>query len=238
MEYLSDWEPGDQSRGCTLQRARAVMESLADLHASFWHRVDDGNLDWVPDSYPSLMSRGVMAGTKANYDNFSHVFRSVLTPELAGAKDRFIEGLPRLRAWVNAEPRTVLHGYLRLDNIFFKGPDEEVEVACCDWQSALRGKGIHDVAYFLSGNIDSELRRAHEKELIGDWVQALQKRGITDYRFEQAFDDYRKAILMLWTYVVNNAGLAVENQRTENWITAQVTRHTAAMVDHDCLSLL
>jgi len=126
----------------------------------------------------------------------------------------------------------------RLDNLFFKTADNVIDVACCDWQASIRGKGIHDVAYFLSGNLDSELRREHEQHLIKRWVDALESRGIIDYAYERAFSDYRKAILALWSYVVNNGGLATEDQRDDDWVSAQVQRHAAAMTDHDCLALL
>ena len=238
MEDLSDWEAGDQSVGCSLEQAEVVMDSLADLHAAFCHKVDDGSMDWMPNSYPSIMSRGLHDGTAANYDNFSNVFSDLLTPDLRSAKDKFLDGLPGIQSWINDGPRTIILGDFRLDNLFFKTSNDLIEVACCDWQASIRGKGMHDVAYFLSGNIDTKLRREQEQALIKRWVDALKSRGITDYEYEQALEDYCKAILALWSYVVNNGGLAIQDQRDDDWVSAQVQRHAAAMTDHDCLGLL
>ncbi len=238
MEDLSDWKPGDQAVGCSLEEAEVVMDALADLHAAFWHKVDDGSLAWMPNSYPSIMSDGLFEGTAANYENFSNVFSDLLTPELRNAKQGYLEALPGIQSWINDGPRTVIHGDFRLDNLFFKTTGHTIEVACCDWQASVRGKGMHDVAYFLSGNIDIGLRREHEQTLIKRWLDALNSCGVTGYGYEQALEDYRKAILVLWSYVVNNGGLATEDQRDEDWVSAQVARHAAAMTDHECLSLL
>jgi len=238
MEDLSDWTPGNQAVGCSLEQAEVVMDALADLHAAFWHKVDDGSMDWMPNSYPSIMSQGLFDGTAANYDNFANIFSDLLTPELQKAKQRYLDGLPDIQSWINDGPRTVIHGDFRLDNLFFKTAGQATEVACCDWQASVRGKGMHDVAYFLSGNIDTKLRREHEQALIKRWVEALKKRGVTDYLYEQALADYRKSILVLWSYVVNNGGLTAQDQRDEDWVSAQVRRHANAMTDHDCLGLL
>ena len=84
------------------------------------------------------------------------------------------------------------------------------------------------------------LRREHERDLIRLWLDTLASRhGVTGYSFDEAFYDYRVGILMMWTYVVIvGGGMAAENERGDNWVSAMVSRSIAAMEDHDCLSLL
>lgn len=239
LEDFSDWEQGDQVEGCSLPRAEAVMDSLAALHASFWQKVDAGDMEWLPNSYPSVMSDGLMAGTEAAWDDFARFFADDLTAELKHAKTAYLRGLPGVLRYISESPRTVIHGDFRMDNLFFLPGDKGIEVACCDWQAPVRGKGIQDVAYFLSGSIETDMRREHETALLKRWLDALTNRGVQDYPFEQVLHDYRMGILMLWTYVVVvGGGLAAENQRGTNWVTAMVRRSAAAMTDHDCLSLL
>ena len=38
--------------------------------------------------------------------------------------------------------------------------------------------------------------------------------------------------------VIVGGGMAAENERGDNWVSAMVSRSIAAMEDHDCLSLL
>ena len=143
-----------------------------------------------------------------------------------------------MQEWINQAPRTVIHGDFRLDNLLFRPSGDSSEVVCCDWQACLRGKGVHDLAYFLAGSLETEIRRDSEHELIERWVTGLRKRGVVEYGEEEAFLDYRKAIMFLWTYVVNNGGLASTSQRDYDWVEKQVQRHADAIMDHRCLDLI
>ena len=239
LEDLGEWDLGDQIVGCSLEKTKAAIDSLATLHGSFWNKVDDGSMDWLPNNYPSVMSDGLFGGTEASWDNFVQVFSDVLTDELRDAKLKYLRGLPGVQDWMNRQPRTLVHGDFRLDNLFFKKSGPRIEVACCDFQAPVRGKGIQDVAYFLSGSVDTELRRMHEEELVYRWLESLRSMGVSSYSFDQAFLDYRKGILMVWTYaVIVGGGMSAENERGDTWVSAMVERSVASMTDLECLSLL
>lgn len=239
LEDLSSWIPGDQIRGCSPTQARDCVAALAQLHASFWDRVDDGRLDWVPDSYRSVMSDGLQQGAEALYEPFLTLFADVVPPSLRGAKDRYVEALPGMQRWINTAPRTLIHGDFRMDNLFFGAAPDHAPVACCDWQASLRGKGIHDVAYLLSGSVPIADRRTEERSLIGQWHEALIQRGVSDYGLDQAWEDYRRAVLYLWTYaVVIGGGLDPDNPRGKEWLQHMVQRCATAIEDLGCLELL
>ena len=239
LEDLGEWDLGDQIAGCSVARAEAIMDALAALHGSFWEGVDDGSLDWLPDNYPSVMSDGLYGGTEASWDNFVNVFGDLLTVKLIDLKAQYLSGLPKVQAWMNASPRTIVHGDYRMDNLFFRESSLGIEVACCDFQAPVRGKGIQDVAYFLSGSIDIDMRRKHEKELIQRWLGKLQMQGISGYGFDEAWTDYRMGVLMVWTYVVIvGGGMSAENERGDSWVEAMVRRSIAAMNDLACADLL
>ncbi len=239
LEDFGGWQQGDQIEGCSLPRAFAVMQALAQLHAQFWNQVDGGDMDWLPTGHPSVMSDGLAQGTAASYDDFAGFFADVLHPSLRNGKDRYLAGLPALQTWLNAAPRTVAHGDYRMDNLFFLPKNNGIEVACCDWQAPVRGKAVQDIAYFLTGSVETELRRENERALLGAWVDALRARGVQDYTLEQAFDDYRRGILAMWTYaVIIGGGLAAQNDRADSWVSAMVRRCATAMMDHRCMDLL
>jgi len=239
LEDLGEWDLGNQIVGCSLEKTEAAIDSLATLHGSFWDKVDDGSMDWLPNNFPSVQSDGLFGGTEASWDNFADVFSDVLTDELRDAKLKYLRGLPDVQGWMNRGPRTLVHGDFRLDNLFFKKTGSEFSVACCDFQAPVRGKGIQDVAYFLSGSIETELRRLHEEDLVRRWLESLRSMGVSDYSYEQAFLDYRKGILMVWTYaVIVGGGMSAENERGDTWVSAMVERSVASMTDLECLSLL
>ena len=63
--------------------------------------------------------------------------------------------------------------------------------------------------------------------------------GVRDYTVEQAWEDYRRAILYVWTVVVVIAGtLDSSNERGRAWMTHMVERAVAAIDDLDLLALL
>ena len=68
---------------------------------------------------------------------------------------------------------------------------------------------------------------------------ARARRGRATTRREQAWEDYRRAILYVWTIVVVIAGtLDPSNERGREWMTHMVDRAVAAIDDLDLLALL
>jgi hypothetical protein len=239
LEDLSDWGQGDQVIGADLQQAERCMTALAELHAAFWNRVDDGDLEWMPNAYPSVMSDGLLQGTTAMYGAFNRNFAADVPTALQRLEDRYVDALPQVQAWISSPPRTIVHGDFRMDNLFFGRNASQSPVACCDWQGSVRGNGIPDIAYFLSGSVATSVRRRHEKALIGRWLAALQDGGVEGYGFDDAWEDYRRAVLMLWSYVVViGGGLDASNERGNRWVAAMVQRSCAAMDDLGCLDLV
>lgn len=239
LEDLEGWRQGDQVQGASLEESQRAVTALAQLHAAFWNGVDGGDLDWVPNSYPSVMSDGLLQGTIALYDVFNTLFASVVTEPQQRLKDRYIAAVPRLQQWLNQGPRTVIHGDFRMDNLFFGRSVGQAPLACCDWQASLRGKGVHDVAYFLSGSLSTSDRRRHERALVRDWVDALADAGVAGYPFATAWEDYRRAVLALWSYVVViGGGVDAPDARGNRWIAAMVERSSRSLDDLGCLDLL
>jgi hypothetical protein len=122
--------------------------------------------------------------------------------------------------------------------MFGTRPDHS-RMAVIDFQGALRSKGIQDVAYLLSHNMDPGLRRANEQRLVELWCAELEANGVVGYSSDQAWDDYCRAVLYLWVYVAVIAGtLDPSNERGKAFMTAMVTRSSAAIDDLNLMSLL
>ena len=98
---------------------------------------------------------------------------------------------------------------------------------------------MQDLAYFLSGSVPIDVRRANERDLIATWHHTLEEGGVRDYTAQQAWEDYRRALLYMWTVVVVIAGtLDPANERGRAWMTEMVDRAATAIDDLDVLSLL
>ena len=239
MEDLGGYRVGDQVTGATAEEARLAMTAMAELHAPFWGRVDSAEFDFIPLHHRSYHADALLQGAIAVWDNMVTIAGDALSPEVAAIKNRFLAALPRLQEWITAPPRTIVQGDFRMDNLFFGESAEQAPIAICDWQGPLRCKGVHDLAYFLSQSVPREVRREHEKELVSLWHAGLVEGGVTGYAAEQAWEDYRRAVLVLWTYVTVIAGiLDPSNERGKAWIVEMVRRASATILDLQIIDLL
>ncbi len=239
LEDLSAYTLGDQIKGCTLEETRGGIDWLARHHASLWGKTDDADFAFLPVVSPSYSSEGLAQGCAFGWDPMCETFGHVVPPRIAALKDRYLAVLPKLFDWMATAPLTVVHGDFRMDNLFFgSGPGQEPLIAI-DWQGALRGRASQDIAYFLSGSIPTELRREHERALINQWHAGLVAGGVTGFSADEAWEDYRKAVLYVWVIAVVIAGtLDPANERGRKWISVMLERSIAAIDDLDLVTLM
>jgi len=239
LEDMSHYRLGDQIEGCGGADAELCMVELGELHASFWNDVDRPALEFMPYLYPSHHADALQQGAGIGWDPMLAVFGAVVPDHVRAIKDRYLAAVPRMQQWMTSPPLTVAHGDFRMDNLFFGTAPGDAPVAALDWQGVLREKAVADLAYFLSGSLPVEERRAHERDLIAKWHETLVHGGVSDYSGEQAWEDYRRAILYVWTIVVVIAGtLDPSNERGREWMTHMVDRAVTAIDDLDLFALL
>jgi hypothetical protein len=69
-------------------------------------------------------------------------------------------------------------------------------VTFIDWQMATCARCVIDVAGWVRGQLEPEVRRATELELLRLYHDALTASGVQDYAFEQCAADYRMATVL------------------------------------------
>jgi hypothetical protein len=239
LEDLSDHRLGDQITGCSLADAELAVVGLAQLHAPFWDDVASAEFDFIPYETPSTHGNALREGSLVGWDATVAAFGDAVPASMRAVKDRFLAAVPAMQQWLVTAPTTVVHGDFRMDNLFFGRSDAQLPMVVIDWQGCLRSKGVRDVAYLLSQSMPTEERRASEHDLVERWRQALVDGGVTGYSAEQAWEDYRRAVLALWTLVVVIAGtLDASNDRGRAWMTEMIRRSAATIEDLDLLELL
>ena len=239
MEDLVDYENGDQVVGATHDQALQAVTALAGIHAPFWDDVDRGDLDFIPYHYPSYHSQALQRGASAGWDVVAELAGEVLPKALRSQRNCFLNAIPRMQAWITEAPRTIAHGDYRMDNLFFGRAPGHSSVAAVDWQGVLRCKGIHDLAKFLSQSLGTETRRDHERQLVGRWHASLLRAGVTGYPLEAAWEDYRRAVLYLWTYIAVVGGtLDPHNARGRRWMLEMIRRGATAIEDLEVFPVL
>ena len=88
------------------------------------------------------------------------------------------EFIPEISQWLinwAERSRTLTHNDFRLDNLLFDDTKEPLPgVIVIDFQLVGRGDGSGDISPFLGCNLDIELRRAQEMNLLQDYFDVMQ----------------------------------------------------------------
>ncbi|MFW9929259.1 MAG: phosphotransferase [Candidatus Thorarchaeota archaeon] len=157
--------------------------------------------------------------------------RGIGLPRFARDLDRMGTALDRLRPIHRNQPHCLLHGDPHLGNLY---SDRENKCGFYDWQSIRRGCWAHDVNYFMVSCLDPEDRRAHEKDLLSDYLRVLEGTGAPSLSFKHAWDLYRmNSVYGLFFWTTN----PVEMQ-AEEFNLATASRFAIAAMDHETLGLL
>jgi aminoglycoside phosphotransferase (APT) family kinase protein len=237
MQDVSDYRMGNQVEGATLAEAELCIDVLAQLHASFWGKLDD--VEWLPHMSNSENATNMQLGCAAGWPQLIDLFGQWVPDSINKRKDEYLEKIATLQEGLDKDFITLIHGDFRMDNMLYGQKPEHAPLLIVDFQGPLKGKGMMDISYLFGHSVKTEVRQQHEKALLERYVEGLKQHGITGYAFEQAWDDYRLGILYAWTVAVVIAGtMDPDNDRGFAWMAKMVERNGIAIEDLDCLSLL
>jgi hypothetical protein len=232
QEDLAPRTVGDQVAGCSVETAALVLQHLARWHAAFWDspRLDAfpwlAPLDAAVDVTQTLFERSWPAAR----DHWSDLMGSTGT----GAAEWLHDHGGAVLTHLSSEPRTLLHGDFRLDNLFFgPGPDD---LAVIDFQFVQSGRALYDVGYFLSWSLDS----VDEVEtLLAAYHDALVAAGVSGYSLDDCRRDYQLACLaVVHRGVVILGTIDLTAGRGRELVEIAIRRQNAALdaIDLDALA--
>lgn len=236
LEDLADYRTGDQADGCSAAEARAVIDILAPLHASYWDRA--GHFAWAPRIDGDIQIGGTSAGCAASWDVCAERFGHRIAREILDRRDAYIAAIPALHRAMARPVQTLVHGDIRLDNLMFGADARHRPAVALDW-IVTYSAAVQDLAYLLTQNLRLEERRKHEAELVSYYHERLSAHGVSGYSRDDLWGDYRLATLFLFSYAILIAGgLDPTNERGARMMEQLVHRSSSALMDHDLLVLL
>ena len=197
-EDVSYMRPCDQIEGCTFEEASAVTQDMAKFHSTFWTELPDERLNWVPafDGGSGYFKRMHSVAWRRLERSFDHV-----PPGLIEAAHKVAPRVSEIKWRLSQSPVTLVHGDLRLDNVFLGDSSRRECMKLIDWQAIRLGRGMYDLAYFLSTSVPVDLRRTKQDELIAMYLESLSSNGVTEYTLEDCNEDFRWALLDIVTFV-------------------------------------
>lgn len=234
LEDICDATGGDQIGGLPLEQVRVAVDALAALHARWWGRPELKALESVVQPFGVAPYCDFGARHSAAWDVMHPFLRDRVSPRMMRVGERMSVSLDDMIHEVLEGPRTLCHGDFRGDNLMFDtAEDGGVGIIALDWQILTQGAGAFDLGYMMSGSVATEVRRAHEMSLLRGYHDKLLAGGVEGYDFAQCLRDYRRALLIGFTYCVQGgAPTDMSIPRMEALFTGMAHRCEAAMEDH------
>jgi hypothetical protein len=238
LEDLAPSVIGDQVTGLGFPEAAQAVDALARLHARWWGDPKLDELDWLlAINSPEFKRLG---------DICAQCWPAVLAfvgegmdPKVRAAGEGLVVAMKAMLDEAFARPRTMAHGDYRADNMFFRAGCEIVPFAVADWQIIFKGNGIFDLAYLLTGSLEIEVRRKHERELLGIYHSRLVAEGVKGYSLDDCLDDYRFWVMLGLAWPVVAIGtLDTANARGVALFKCWIERAMAAIVDWNAQEML
>lgn len=230
LEDLAPRVQGDQIAGCTAAQARAAAVNLAGLHGPRWC---DPSLEDV---------EGLGAATAEDAAMLAELYGPTTDLFLDAVGDLLTtEDAATLRAcgaviadWSLARPERFapVHGDYRLDNLLFAPPEQpDLDVVAVDWQTVSRGLPARDLAYLLGTGLEPTLRARVERDIVEAYRAALGTHGVDldTFTAEQAWDDYRLAMLQGPLVTVFGCAYGTRTERGDRMFAAMASRSAAAI---------
>jgi len=219
------------ARGCTfgdvrhpldLATAGSVLDGLARLHAMFWQSPRlDTELAWIranaADPMIPLVARAVRwFGRRQARTDLASV-------PVGGAA--ILAAYSAVARELDTGAHTVLHGDPHPGNCYFS----QDAAGLLDWQVVRRGYALRDVAYHIVLSLDTETRRAGERDLLDRYRDALAAAGGPVLDTGRAWDCYRKRAAYPYVAATFTAGLA--GLQEQEVVSAGLSRAAAAIDD-------
>jgi hypothetical protein len=230
LEDLTDYRIGDQVAGCSIDEARAVIDAIAQLHASTWNATDLQGL--VSHNNPGQRD-GMIGGFQLGWPVVVEQFGDLIPDSALGAGEKMPQAIAGLLDAMCSDPICMSHADVRLDNIFFGSGGEIVLV---DWQSACTSAPEQDLAYFLTQSVPREVLA--REDLVARYHEKLTGHGI-DYPAGRCRDRYRICALYLLNYAVVIAGtLDMGNERGQALARTLLGNSLSALDELNAFELL
>jgi hypothetical protein len=225
----------------TLPQVRALLSTLARLHARFWNSPRFiGDLDWlethISGGVADLMNN--LAPAYIQHEIDSQLFKTELVGKLATTGAELLAGVQAVQRHQSTLSQTVLHGDTHLGNTYLlagSGPDAPGG-GLLDWQLTVRGHHMHDVNYLITTALSIADRRVHERDLLAFYLDRLTAEGVSDLPpFDTTFREYRRALV--WGVYIGWLTTPVVNYGWEINVVNHL-RLTTAYEDHDTATLV
>ena len=233
LEDLDRMDVPNQLYGGTEEQGRMAIRHAARLHARFWGKDKEPPLKGYFSLVAPSFTVKIHVGFHNSVSKVLNVFDQDLSPVAKELIKAFGDDLAGHYHEMAQGPRTLTHGDYRLDNMFF-GRSGDPELVVIDWQTNGIGVGMADVAYFMAGSLDPNVRQSIERDAIAEYHEITSVEGGAHWKLDECWQTYRQAFVAAMTVPVIAAGeLSLDNERAFELVQTGIQRMNAALEQLD-----
>ena len=224
LEDLSHgFDVGDQVIGATPEQAERIVDVLVPFHAQWWEHPELESMDWLPKPDAPAYLAAVPGIYRAGLPVLEAEWTERISPAAMDAARTIEPVFEELLVRTAGGPTTIIHTDTRLDNIFFS-TDGSHEVALIDFQLALRGRAVADIAYLVGTSMSLEDGAAHWERLLRRWHDGITAAGI-EYAWDDCVVHYKEAAMYYLSGAMSLVGtFDAGNERGAELVNAYSTR--------------
>ncbi len=232
MEDMSPAEPGSQFIGESREHTELALAQAAKLAATFYGE-DFSDCDHVLT--PASDDGGAFGASlmEQSWPGFVDRFGHGMSAEMIAFGERNVHNHSHFVTRFTG-PKTLAHGDFRTENILFDGNQSATTV---DWQTPGASSVLTDAAYFLGGSVETEDRRAWEKDLIEGYRAELDRQGVS-LSFQDCWDQYREFAQHGILLTVLGASFSSADERGDRMFMTMIQRHLQHCLDVDAAEFL
>jgi len=236
-DLAGEFVVGDQVIGATPEQADAVIRALVPFHVQWWEHPDLESMDWLPvpnaPEYRAAVPGIYRAGLPVLEAEWTDRVSAEAIAAARAVEPRFEDLMDR----TSTGPRTIIHTDTRLDNILF-ATDGTNEIAVIDFQLALRGRAVADIAYLIGTSMSIEDGAANWERLLHRWHDGVTAAGV-DYAWDDCVLHYKEAVMYYLSGAMSLIGtFDAGNERGAAMVHAYSTRILEHVADIDAIAVL
>ena len=221
---------GDPTAPWSADQVAAGLEQLAVLHGPTWDKSTDPHVSWLEVGAAAVRGVAPALLSAEHWDSHFSLEGIPSLPSSLQDRDRVTHGMRRLWELDDAAVHCATHGDAHVGNTFI---DTAGRPGFLDWQTPCMAPAFYDAAYFITGALAPEIRRASEGDLIRHYLTALSAAGGPELGYDEAWIDYRRHAFHGFFWAVTPPVM----QPVER-VAAMGARHTTAIEDLDSYEAL
>ncbi len=206
LEDLSALRTGNQYAGFTRGEAERAISQYARMHARWWKSPKLSEFDWLPPWNMPEMVAFIPTAFPPAWETCASLYGDRLSTEDRDLAALLGDKLADLMNHAGSGPVTLVHGDARHDNLMFPDGDGEPP-RFVDWQYVASGRGMLDIAYYLTQGGEADLVAPIERELVGMYHDTLVAEGVGGYDLDACWADYRRFALYMLVFPIFTAAM-------------------------------